>query len=570
MKLVDWFEKKKQDKLFIGMVLLLILTAGFFVRAYNHESWLLFQSDQARDATIISRAIEEGFEKMPLVGPQARSSDLHLGPFFYYPGYVLGKVFGDHPNVFAWPDLFFSVGAIFIFFVFARKYFSFWLSVGLMLLFAGSAFLISYGRFAWNPNSLPFFMLLMSLGLINSTEKSGKSKYFWFGIAVFSLAVATQLHFVAFFVAPGIFLIYTIANRKSIKKTMMVMLVLIPLIYSPVILYEFKTDYQNSKAFVGTFGDKTTKDSKKHGLGQKVFKSFQETSRYSWLVISGDQKTDTFQIKKRKNGTLKLSCDKKCDQFKTHSLFAMIFFLVSIFLLLGEKMNCLDKKKNNFLFLVMSWGLLFFITITPIAYQGSPRFYLVFAPVSFILLGIVLKHIIKLGKAKKSRVIVVLILFSLLLTNLNEVKKYFNELRVAESGKDVPSRRDIIMPGGETVTLKQQKTIANSIKNNNLAKSSWPFTVVVENQYARPIYYLLDKYHETSVKCYLKMSEFEPEQLDSYIYIVTTDSKEHISKEILQLYNVVSGKKIGTLTFYELFPKKPFEKDSVPPGCRGF
>lgn len=577
MKIFDWLDKNKKNKFFTGTVLFLVFALGIFLRTYHHQDWLLFQSDQSRDAMIISRALDQGAEELPLLGPQARGSNLFLGPIFYYFGYAFAEVFGDQrqmsPWIFAWPDLVFSLAAIPLFFFLVRKYFAFWLSTGLTLLFSTSIFLVSYGRFAWNPNSMPFFMLLLALGLLNASEKNNKKKNLWLALAIIALAVVTQLHFVAFFLAPVLFVVFIALNHKFFSRGVLFsLLILIPVFYLPVIIHEHKTNYKNSRALLETFNKKTTKDSEKHDLDEKALRALQETSRYGWLAVSGDQKTVTLQTKRRGGLKLEMSCNEKCQKFRPHSLVALLFLVFGLMLLLRErKKESMNRDKKNFLSLMIIWSIAFLAIITPISYQSSPRFYLAFAPVALVMLGLIVKYLLEKIKNCKVAVATVIVLFLLLAaSNLFEIHKYFGELSMAHSAKELPGRRDIIMPGGKTVTLQQLEAIVDFAEKLDWKNGKQSFALVAENHYARSIFYLLDRHSSVSVECYFKKSDFDSDYHQNYLYVVNSNSKKHLSEETLKNYDIISKKPVGTLTVYQLQPKNLQINDTIHSKCYVF
>src|SRR3989344_3840076 len=141
----------------VGLVLLVGL--GFFLRTYHFSDWLHFELDQARDARVIDTALHGSALDLPLLGPKAGGTFLRLAPGFYYLQYVSTLIFGGDPTGMAMFVLIFSTASIVIFYVFLRRYFGVRLALGLTALFAVSAYFVMYGRFAWNPNMLPFFVL---------------------------------------------------------------------------------------------------------------------------------------------------------------------------------------------------------------------------------------------------------------------------------------------------------------------------------------------------------------------------------------------------------------------------
>ncbi|NMC87867.1 MAG: hypothetical protein GYA69_05505, partial [Candidatus Moranbacteria bacterium] len=88
----------KQNKSKIAIVFFLVfLAAGIFLRTYNFHDWLRFNTDQARDAVVVSDFLE-GKTALPLLGPKAGGTDFKLGPIFYYFQIISAKIFGVSPD----------------------------------------------------------------------------------------------------------------------------------------------------------------------------------------------------------------------------------------------------------------------------------------------------------------------------------------------------------------------------------------------------------------------------------------------------------------------------------------
>jgi 4-amino-4-deoxy-L-arabinose transferase-like glycosyltransferase len=186
----------------VVLIFLGILCVGFFLRSFHFSDWLHFELDQARDARVIDSAAEGSFFDLPLLGPKAGGTFLRLGPFFYVFQYVSGLVFGTDPVGYALGVMLLSTATIGVFFLLARRFFSDQLSLGLTALLSVSAYFVMYGRFAWNPNPLPFFILAGFYALLRSVDMHERRRGVWFGTCAALLGMASQLHFLAFITLP--------------------------------------------------------------------------------------------------------------------------------------------------------------------------------------------------------------------------------------------------------------------------------------------------------------------------------------------------------------------------------
>lgn len=183
-------------------ILLLILAIGIFLRTYRFHDFLLFEKDQVRDAALVE-AVLHGLEPWPLLGPSMRGSGetkdelFRVGPVFVYFQILSAKLFGMRPTVLAYPDWLFSVLTLPLFFVVMHRLFSVPISILITALFSVAFFPLQYGRFAWNPNALPFFTLLFLLSLAAVLEKRDRTP--WPAVVALGVAmgIGIQLHALA-------------------------------------------------------------------------------------------------------------------------------------------------------------------------------------------------------------------------------------------------------------------------------------------------------------------------------------------------------------------------------------
>lgn len=547
----------KQNKLF-WFVFLTILIIGIFFRTYNHRDWLLFQLDQSRDALIISEALENGPQKLPLLGPQAGgagSDKIKLGPVFYYFQYIPTLFFGNNPNTLAWPDLVFSILAIPLFYYFIRKYFASWLSLGLTLIFSSSLFLIFYGRFAWNPNSIPFFLLLFLLGLLNTKTKN--KKHLWIFLTVFSMSILTQLHFITFFLAPFVFVFFLAINYKIINlKMILITLATIFVVSSPVILSEYQNKGENTKNLVKEVFDRTEVSEDGQFL-EKSFKSLQKISFYNWITISSNQNLDEVKLKESKKGKLTLECDKKCRLFVKNSFWTVIFSLVGFVLLIRNLLKEKNKTKKDFLSLNLILIIGIFLTITPIIKEDFARFFLVGAISAFVFLGLVLDFIRKIFKNNLGKILAIALIAGFFMANTLAVKDYFKQQHDLSGLKNISEeKRDLISPGGEKTTFLQLEKVAELIEKDAQENNINQTIFTADNYYARSINYIFENRNHIEVKEYFKLSNFDPPFTHNQVYYITrTNASEHFKEEIREVYEVTSKKEMGTLIVYKVKKK---------------
>ncbi len=590
---VKGFIKELKTHKIIYILLFCIILLGVFLRLYNHAEWLHFELDQARDVFVVHDMINLG--KVPILGPYARGSDLYLGPIFYYFQAIPAILFGAVPSVIVWPDLLFSILFIPLFYLFARLYFSRQVSVMLAALAATSLFLLTYGRFAWNPNALPFWVTLAMYGLLRATQAvplssdtqvtlTWDNKVFvrsWFLVMVGASAVAMQLHFVAFLTLPLIIVLYMIFVRMRILwKTIILSIGLFCLLYLPVIVSEVQTGGANNKAFFVTIMDKGDKDDE-HNIAEKIFRGVQETATHNWVLLSSNQSGgDNIRTKRTVDGYF--LCDSECqERLSIHIVAIGLFAIMSIIFLHQFIYQWKSRKENANQYnlyqrqlLIILWFGCASVFLILMAYQISPRFYLLLVPVFLIMFGTVLQ----LLQRQFGRIgvgIGIVIVSCLAIFNLISTWQYFTILNNVQCNTETHCNaslregwRDLIMNRSDYITLGQLRGVADYITEQS---DESQFLIVGDNRYARALYFLTNIENGISnARCYIKRSSFETGQVNgkNYYVLVRTKSKTHINDKMLENHNIVDKKSFGTLMLYKMSPKNINNVSmQIPEGC---
>ncbi len=563
---------KRKEKIIFLILLFFILGVGVFLRTFHHHDWLHFQLDQSRDATIISNAVRGGIDKLPLLGPQASGSDLKLGPIFYYFQYVTAKVFGDKSNVMAWPDLFFAILSLPLFYFFIKNYFSKWISLGLLSIFTTSIFTVFYARFAWNPNSIPFFMLLIAISLLKVVEKKGENYFYWLYLSFFATAIVGQLHFVTFFLAPVVLVVFLVIINPQINfKHYLFGVLIFCFVYSPVIYFETRNDLQNSRAFISTFTQRTEIGDTGHNFFEKTFRIFQESSRFNLAIISSNQSTDIVSTKNKKGG-MRFVCDDACEKYLKQTIFACFVFALGILAFsyrVTREMKI--KKRNPFLLLNFIWFVSFLFLLIPLSYKLSPRFFLAGVIPFLVMFGLLIELLLEKFSCNKVKIASVTLFLFLFFLNLNANLKFFqieNDVKINENA--IRDYREIIMPGGGGVTLEQLEELAIELKFDAEKNGGEKIYIAADNYYARSIFYILKYELEAKTDCYFKMSSYESD-FNKIVYYIKRGSSKQLSKDILENNSVEFEYRKGTLVVYKLRPKENSSgKETDFKGCNIF
>ncbi len=532
------------------LLLALIFALGIFLRAYHFSDWLHFELDQSRDAKVIDLAYEEGASNLPLLGPKAAGSFLRLGPVFYYFKYLSALIFGNTPSGMAVIIMLFGLLAMPIFYLFSREYFDKKISLGLFLLFGTSLFLVIYSRFSWNPNSLPLFTLLTFYFLLKATKNEEKNPGRWLVFSAISLAIATQMHFLAFVSLPIIFALYLIIKRPKIKLVFWILsLASILIIYSPAVINDFMTGGDNIKQFRKVVQVKSTKNT--HKLWEKAFRNIKENSLGHFLILTGQRgefpKMDL-------TNKASVAFNEKNKSYFTYGIISGLMYLMGIILLLGKLISEKREARKNFLILNSLWLGVAFGLFMPLAFDISPRFFLVISALPLIFLGLILEFIQEKIAAKKSIILIGIIVAVLAGSNLIKTQQRFSEYARAPL-ENFAIEPDRFLKENTRVTLEQQYKIVNLIKEE-YQKNNYPVYIESEPFYERAFMYNLEKENIRSDN-FKNVLNKEVYQNANYflIYGAAANLEKRLGKYQTS-YEIKKETPVGTLVLFELTPKK--------------
>ena len=566
----------------IWVILALIFILGTYLRVYHFNDWLHFELDQSRDAKVIDLAIQEGADNLPLLGPKAAGSFLRLGPIFYYFEYLSALVFGDTPSGMVAIACYFSCFTILVLFFLLRKYFEKNLSLLLTGLFSASLFFIMYSRFGWNPNNLPFFILLSFLALLNLSDPESKRKGIWLLVLSLALGITTQLHFTAFLAIPAVTALFLIWKRPRIRWTWWLGALLILLtLYSPVIINDIKTGGDNMKEFVRVFQKKTDSKKETHTFIEKAYKDITENSLGHFLILTGEESFELPRLKQIPGG-LDFICDASCRKGIWGGGIGIAFFSLGAFLLLLKtffalKNNRVSENQKNFLVLSSLWFIITLGLFFPIAYDIAPRFWLIISGLPLIFLGLTLETLQNFIPSKRLGFWLILVLASIFIfSNLWNVKKRFWQLENAPK-VNFEIGPDRILKENTRVTLEQQYMIINHILGI-YAKNEFPIYLNSEAYYRRSLLYHLDK-KEIPRDDFRNASNSKKIYLEGNYFLIypTSANWESKTEKYMNDFDVIDKKDFGTLTLWQLAPKdgvanavrQEFEEKGKPKSAPG-
>jgi len=255
-------KRQKIAKFIIFILLFLAISIGFFTRIYSVFQYDQFGGDQARDAFVYAK-MRQG--EWPLLGPGSSVGGYALPPLYYYLNFIVS--FGSlDPAMQAFPNALFSFLSIPLLAYFILlllngfKSHRAWLVASFGALWWSLFFNdIVLNNLEWNPNSVPFFLLMLLVLIAKVSEpnlKLAKKIIIWsvLGLAV---SILMSLHSSALFVVPAVFtifvLIYLIKNRR-IKSSWFSLLsfVMIFIMHLSYLYGEFGRGFENTKNIIST------------------------------------------------------------------------------------------------------------------------------------------------------------------------------------------------------------------------------------------------------------------------------------------------------------------------------
>ena len=554
MKISTCFAKNTSKRAI--WILLAVTILGGFLRLYHFSDWLHFELDQARDTIFVSEAVQNGPQELPLLGPKASGTALRTGPAFYYLEYLSALLFGNTPQGHAFFVPLLSILSIPLLYLLFIRFFPKTLSLGLVYLYAISAFFVLHQRFAWNPNILPFFLIAGFFCFLSAIDRSSKHPGRWLGASGFFLTVATQLHFVAFFAIPFFVAISLMIRRPrfSLRAWVFALLFIPGPLYFPVFVNEWAFHGENTKAFFDALSSKKEKE----GLLSQISENVLTQSQAYALILTGNERIVLPSIT-FKNGFPKITCADYCRKTPEWiRVSTMLFFSIAFIAFLIT----IRKQKREWLFIGI-WFIAIFFTFTGIASQLAPRFFPLLIPLPYFFLGALFLLI-----RKKSTPVFYSLFFGTLLlctfTNFSLLVSRANELRQAET-HNVNNSTDRILEEPIRVTYEQQKEIAAYLVSLH-NKNGFPVFIDSESFWRRSIKYIAERDYGVSFD--FLFPEHAYKNTNTCIILRTKKSGDSVFEKYANHYDRADKKEFGTLTVYILTPKEGVSFSENPPATK--
>lgn len=526
-------------------LLFFIIFFAVFLRVENFSSWLHFGMDQARDATLVSEAVQKGIGQLPLLGPRAGGTFVRLGPIFYYFQFLSAKIAGSvQPPVFAYPDLLFSILTLPLLFLFLRLYFQRITSILITGLYAFNFVVIQFSRFAWNPNSIPFWTILTFYSLLRlAEEKQQKKRYFWIALMAAGWAVAGQLHFVVLAAIPAVilfFLLWTGSWRLFGWKEMLLAILILLILFSPVILSDIKMKGDNIKQFIWAF---KYKPQEHNFLDNLKASATLRANYYTEIILSYISRTGKASL-------------------LAGLILILAGFILSVFRFGKEKM----ASKRNFLILAILWAAVSFLVLIPFAYQLKPRFLFFEIFIPFIFIGLGIEWLLS-GKRYKKFVtaVAVLAVLAAISLNIEATRAWFDQMENGRAHK-VTGNRQVFLQYPKAITLADISEIS-SYAEKKWQEDPGQLYFYGNAELRNPLFYLISKDNPDIDIEYISYSVKDREGL----YFAVTYSGggfDSLPKHYRAKFDLVESQQFSKLAIHELKLKEIQPKKSEKKSLR--
>lgn len=555
-------EKAKENKLALSIFLIIFLI-GIFLRSYHFSDWLHFEIDQTYDTLLVSPAVESGISNLPLLGPTAGGGrSLRLGPAFYYMEYLSAKIFGNEPSGHAAQVLILSILSLPLFYFFSKKYFSVPISLGIFAIFSASLYLVTYSRFSWSPNVLPFLALAAFYCLLCSVSQNDPKKNAWFLASIALAGIASQIHFISFFSIPLVFIFFLLIKRPSFNlKIWVAAFAVLLVLYSPMIISDIKTHGQNFSYFLEKLGIREAQaieareDSKNsRSIGEKTFQDARYNALEYSLIISG---IDSINGKRFKGYEVGIAC-KTCSDDAPFRIAGFLFWISGISALAFRLVREKNQQKKDFLTICALWLLATFLFLLLITYDGFyiyPRFFLISAPLAMIFLGLILEFVFSI-KNPFHYLIFSLIILLLLFSNIGKIFENFKQLKNSPYDKKARFETEDVFPDNSRITLQQELMILDYMAEK-YEKNGFPVYLKSIHELDPVFWYFLDKKNIP-----YDYFSYDPDinkdiyQKGNYFLISSDLSKKAKDTKMLgSSFDIVENKNFGSLYILYLSPK---------------
>lgn len=354
-------KKIKLSRVSLVIFLVIVFLAGF-LRFKNLSGLHHFTYDQARDALFIKRIIVD--HKFRLIGTQSSIPGLYTPPMYYYLMTPFLFIFNLNPVGIDYATAFFGLlTVILLCYLLTKLTNNRLLSLALTSLYAFQPLVVYQSRYAWNPNTVPFFVMLALISLLKVIKGAKEFKYY--GLLFFCLGLIINLHYSGVVIFVSVVFLLLFFFRRLNKKYFFGGLGIFCLELFPLILFDLRHNFVNTNGIINYILYNPRNDLPAPPFFAGVF------DKYKFLLNL------VFPI--NFNSTFGIAL-------------LLIFTFFFVFLLL---------KNKNEEFKILSFLFLSSISLASLYKRGFFAFYLTFLyPLPFLIIGSIFLQT-KLKKTKK-------------------------------------------------------------------------------------------------------------------------------------------------------------------------
>lgn len=230
-------------------VLVLIIFIGVYLRL-NHLELCTYNIFIDRDCYRSSNMLK-GYTIPPL-GPELVGRNIKartVGNFTYLLNSI-PLISYKHPISVAWFTTVLNILAIFLFFMFVKRYFGSIAAFISSLFFIVSPIMISFSRTPWHSSMMTPFIILYYYCLFDLIINNNSVNF----IALLILwGLLFQLHFIAIFILPAFFISIIIFKPQIYLRYIIVGIIALCSLFLPYLLYEISHNFVNTKLILEAF-----------------------------------------------------------------------------------------------------------------------------------------------------------------------------------------------------------------------------------------------------------------------------------------------------------------------------
>jgi len=245
-------------KLLILFGLLVILVIGSWLRLSGIISnSFAFTYDVGRDMIAVENIVVN--HKIPLIGQTTGIEGIFYGPWWYLILSIPFFIFSGNPQGIAFFMGFIGIISILLGYIVGKKIGGVFLGIIFSAFISISPLMVLTSSQIWNPNPIPFFVLLVFFILYKLSfeikSQTSKAKYFLLLGLVLGIIIDMEIVFgMLSFLSICVSLIFIFRKRLTRKEIPFFALGLL-FILSPRIIFEVRHDFLMSKTFLSAFSN---------------------------------------------------------------------------------------------------------------------------------------------------------------------------------------------------------------------------------------------------------------------------------------------------------------------------